>query len=310
MTRESGYSVVELLVASAILLTVSGAVLTLLHDGLAATPVLEETTDLHQRARVTADVLGADLRAAAGGTASGALSRYIASVDPRRPTDPPGTTSPSAVIVRYVVPRGAHGRLAQPLDPGGAAAIIVGSSGCPLNTIACGFTAGTRAVVFDTSGFSDFLEIDAIGPGVLSISGPAGGRSTTYPTGAEIAEAVEVAYFFDPASRQLRRQEGSATFVVADNVNAVAFEYLAYDLVQLPLGTFEDGPFTGAGATAFDADLLRVRAVRATVRVETGIAAMRGTDVRRFARPGTATGRRVIPDIVWRVDVSLRNAGS
>ena len=28
-----------------------------------------------------------------------------------------------------------------------------------------------------------------------------------------------------------------------------------------------------------------------------------------FARPGTATGRRTIPDIVVRVDVALRNVG-
>ena len=49
MIREQGFSLDELLVASAVLFAVCGATIGLLHEGLAATPVLEETTDLHQR---------------------------------------------------------------------------------------------------------------------------------------------------------------------------------------------------------------------------------------------------------------------
>ena len=81
----TGYSLIELVIASAIMLTVSGAVLGLVHDGLAGTPILEETTDVHQRARVVADAVAADLRAAAAGTPSGPLSRHFAAVEPRRP---------------------------------------------------------------------------------------------------------------------------------------------------------------------------------------------------------------------------------
>src|SRR5688500_7751989 len=91
MNREAGYSVLELLVASAVMLIVCGAVLGLLHDGLAGTPILEETTDLQQRARVAGDSLAAELRAAAAGTPAGPLSRHFAAVDPRRVEDPPGS---------------------------------------------------------------------------------------------------------------------------------------------------------------------------------------------------------------------------
>ena len=80
MSGERGFSVVELLVASAILFVVSGAVLGLLHDGLAGAPVIEESTDLHQRARVVADVIAAELRVAAAGTPSGPMSRYFAAI--------------------------------------------------------------------------------------------------------------------------------------------------------------------------------------------------------------------------------------
>jgi hypothetical protein len=310
MRGEYGYSVVELLVASAVMLTVSGAVLGLLHQGLAATPILEEATDLHQRARVAADSLARELRAAAAGTPSGPLSRYFAAVDPRVPDDPPGTVSNLAVTLRYVPPRGAHSRLAQPLEPSGSVAIIESIDGCPIDTTACGFVAGSRAVVFDVAGQADFLGIDAIGPGALTITQGTGVRAVTYAAGTEIAEAVQVTYVFDAAARQLRRRERGGSFVVADNVTAMAFDYFGDDMVALPLSLFQDGPFTGSGPMAFDRDLLRVRTVRATLRLETGVDAMRGPDVRLFARPGTATGGPVIPDIVWRIDASLRNGGS
>ena len=306
MTGERGFSVVELLISSAILFTVCGAVLGLLHDGVAATPVLEETTDLHQRARVAIDAIVGELRLTAAGTPAGALSRFFAPIDPRRMSDPPGSATGSAITLRYVPPRGAHARLAQPLAPGGAVAIL-DPGGCPGNTVACGLVADRIAVVFDTTGAADFVQIDAIGPGVLTISEIHGPRAVTYPAGAEIAEAVEVTYSFDAAARQLRRAEGGGSFVVADNITALSFEYYADDLTPLALASFGDGPFAGSGAMAFDADLLRVRTVRATFRLETGVESMRGADARMFSRPGTARGVRTIPDLTARVDVTLRN---
>ena len=307
--REGGFTFVELIVASAILITVSAAVLWLLHDGLAAAPVLEEATDLQQRARVSIDALAAELRAAAAGPPSGPLSRYFAAVEPRAAIDPPGTASASALTVRYVPPNGAHSRLVQPLLPGVPTAFVDTASPCPLGTTACGFNASTTAVVFDPSGAADFVSVDAIAPGVLTVSDPIAGRAQPYPAGDEIAEALQVSFIFDPAARQLRRAEGGGDFVLADNINAVTFEYFAADMSRLPLALFGDGPFVGAGSTAFDADLLRIRTVRATLRFDTGVDRLRGIDTRLFARPGTASGARVLPDLVARLDVALRNGG-
>lgn len=306
MIRERGFSVVELLIASAVLLTVCGGVLALLHAALAAAPVLEETTDLHQRARVATDAIAAELRLTAAGTPAGPLSRYFAAVEPRRSSDPPGTATASAITLRYVPSNGAHGRLAQPLAPGAPVA-IVDTTGCPLNTVVCGFVAGTVAVVFDTSGAADFVNVDAIGPGALTISDTSGPRATSYAAGAELAEAVQITFFFDGPARQLRRAEGGVSFVLADNVTGLSFEYWADDMVPAPLAAFTDGPFVGGGVTAFDVDLLRVRTIRATLRFETGVDTMRGTDPTLFARPGTAAGSRTIPDLTARIDIALRN---
>ena len=268
MNGQRGYTLIELLIASAILLMVSGAVLGLLHDGLVAAPVLEEATDLHQRARVSVDAIAADLRTAAAGSPSGPLSRYFAAIEPRAPADPPGTASSAVLTLRYVPVGGAYSRLAQPLSPGVPVAIVDTGSPCAAGTIACGFNAATTAVVFDPAGYADVVAVDAIGPGALTISDLAGGRVMTYAAGAEIAEIVQVTYVFDAAARQLRRIEGGGGFVLADNVIAVSFAFFAGDMSVLPLSMMQDGPFVGAGATAFDADLLRVRMVRATLRLD------------------------------------------
>ena len=310
MSLQRGASVVELLVAFAVLLVISGAVVGLLHDGLAGAPALEETTDVHQRARVAAEAVAADVRKAAGGTPSGPLARLFAALDPRAMTAPPGSAVDVALTLRYVPAGGAHGRLAQPLSPGASVAAVAQGGSCPAGTTACGFTAGTRAVVFDAGGHASVLSVDAIGPGALSISDAWGARSVAYAAGDEIAEVADVTYVFDPVARVLRREEGGVGFVLADNVADLRFDYLDDALQAMPLAIFQDGPFRGADAMRFDVDLLRVRAVRISVRLESGVDALRGRDPLRFMRPGTATGVRVVPDVAWRVDVALRNGGS
>lgn len=265
MRGDRGYTVVELLIATAIMLMVTSAVMSMLHDGLARTPVLEDSMDLHQRARIAADAIGADLRAAGNGTSSGPLSAVVPGVEPRWATEASSSASTRAVTVRYVPPLAARSRLAQPLDPGAGIAVL-DPGGCPQLTTACGFAVGMRAVVFEPSGQMDGLVVEATGPGVLVLGAGAGPRSATYPAGTEIAQVVEASYVVDPATRQLRRSEAGGTFAVADNVEGLTFEYFADNLATLPIGQFNDGPFRGAGMRMFDADLLGIRAVKATLR--------------------------------------------
>lgn len=269
MTGHRGYTVVELVIATAIMLAMTSAVMTLLHDGLVRTPVLEEASDLHQRARVAADAIAADLRAAGNGTPSGPLSAVLPAVEPRGAGAAAGSASADAVTIRYVPPFAARSRLAQPLEPASSVA-IVGSTGCPDLTTACGFTMGMRAVVFDAAGQMDGFLVEAIGPGVLVLSASAAPRSVTYPAGSEVAQIVEASYVVDSATRQLRRTEGGGTFAIADNVEALTFEYFGDSLAVAPLSRFQDGPFRGSGLRMFDADLLGIRAVTATLRLASG----------------------------------------
>jgi len=81
-------------------------------------------------------------------------------------------------------------------------------------------------------------------------------------------------------------------------------------LVALSSGTLTDGPWCpdGVNPNRFDADLLRVRRIAVTLRVESAAAALRGPAGPLFARAGTSTSaHRLLPDREIRFDVSPRN---
>ena len=307
--NERGYTIVELVVASAVLLGVMTAVTTLLHDGLAAAPMIDEHADLQQRARVSFDRLSADIAQVAAGPRGGPLTRVVAAVLPRAGGAAAASANDDVLSVRYVPPHGAESTLRDPLPPGVESVAIESADRCPRNTVACGFTAGSAALLVDDSGQSDVVAVDAIAPGVLTVRDIDTPRTATYPAGARIMTLAEVTYTLDSATRQLRRREGGGSFPLADNVTELRFEYFDAAFVRLPLTSLVDGPFRGAGRMAFDADLLRIRTVRASVRLDTGVDAFRGRDVRVFRRPGTATGPRHVPDLIAAVDVAVRNGG-
>jgi prepilin-type N-terminal cleavage/methylation domain-containing protein len=83
-------------------------------------------------------------------------------------------------------------------------------------------------------------------------------------------------------------------------------------LELVPLGTaeFTDGPWCPDASSPgrFDADLLRIRMIRVTLRIEAAVDALRGPAGVLFARGGTARDlTRVIPDREIQIEVSPRN---
>ena len=80
-------------------------------------------------------------------------------------------------------------------------------------------------------------------------------------------------------------------------------------LVPLTEAQLTDGPWCpdGSALNRYDADLLRVRRIWLTLRVQTGQVALRGTSA-LFARPGQGrAGDRLVPDQEVRIDVTPRN---
>jgi hypothetical protein len=83
-------------------------------------------------------------------------------------------------------------------------------------------------------------------------------------------------------------------------------------LQRLDPGALVDGPWCpdASAPSRFDADLLRIRRVHVTLRVEAWADALRGRDAKLFRRPGTATiGGRSVPDQQVSLDLVPRALG-
>jgi hypothetical protein len=81
-------------------------------------------------------------------------------------------------------------------------------------------------------------------------------------------------------------------------------------LVKLTPEQLTDGPWCPDGLSPgrFDADLLRIRRVRVTLRVQASSPAFRGPSGSLFVHPGTSTGgERYLPDQEIKFDVAPRN---
>jgi hypothetical protein len=102
---------------------------------------------------------------------------------------------------------------------------------------------------------------------------------------------------------------------IARNGDGVAVSRLgalgdALEPVPLSTALLTDGPWCAGPdiASAFDADLLRLREIEVRLRVEAPAAALRGPVGRLFRRPGTQThAARWVPDVELRITVGLRN---
>jgi hypothetical protein len=79
-------------------------------------------------------------------------------------------------------------------------------------------------------------------------------------------------------------------------------------LARLTPDMLKDGPMCGGGNNAFDADLLRIRKVRVTMRVQAANPSLRGSDTTLFKNPGTSRGgEKFVPDYTISFEVSPRN---
>jgi hypothetical protein len=201
-------------------------------------------------------------------------------------------------------------------------------------------------VLYDRTAHFDVFSVKNVSGGVAQIVNHG---ASTYPfaTGSRVVQVESRTYYFDVASSQLRLYDGNKSDVpVADNVVSVSFDYFGdpappvspkppsgvanclYDaagqllplpalgpagasVVPLPLAMLDDGPWCGSGATVFDADLLRVRGIRVTMRVQAPLAAFRANGS-LFLKPGfSRTSGRYVPDLsttftVWPPNLTIR----
>jgi hypothetical protein len=161
----------------------------------------------------------------------------------------------------------------QPVD-GSGVIVVKAQPGCPAGNPLCGFRVDMMAVIFDQTGAHDVFRISGVAlepPALMHAGFP---LSKNYAAGATIAQAQTVTYWHQVDTRttasQLMKYDGDETDLpVIDNVASLQFEYFADGVTPIDASGLTDGPWLpdATFANRFDADLLRVRRVRATVRV-------------------------------------------
>lgn len=320
----AGATLLDLLVATCVALATLAIVSTALPPVLDVSRVVPEATDLQQRARATEAVL-AGLVANAGAGADlageGPLPRAVPAVLPRRvlfAADPPDTAWADRLSLIQVEARAAQAPLAAPMVAGSPTVPVAWHPACGTHP-SCGFRRGDLVLVYARTGAMVIASLADVQGLVLTLATPPD-QPIGLPAVAATISVTTVS--FDAARRQLRRADGAAaTQPLTDDVVGVRVRYygtagaprwpalpgtdtcaVAADgtpylgllgpvpgaPVELTVADFTDGPWCGTGAWRFDADLLRVRAVRMALRLQATSPSVRGQSVEWFARPGQA----------------------
>jgi type II secretory pathway pseudopilin PulG len=387
MRREHGFSLLELTVAMALMLTVTASIFSLMNPASGTFQAQPEVSDMQQRLRVAADTLYKDLvMAGAGayqGQKSGSMIFYFAPVMPFRQgtlnDDPPGTFRNDIITLMYVPPTTAQTSLAKKNGNSltNSSEINVNAEpGCPAADPLCGFSDGMTMLMYDDSGNYDTWTVTQVQDnGQLKLQH--NNEKIQYPdyksteedpsSPTKIVQANYFEYYINTTTNQLMFYDGSGNpdVPIADNVVGLNFDYYGdpqppawvsptkavsdtkgpwttygprpitagvancvFDgatppgsalpslgvagsgLVKLTAAQLKDGPWcpTAASVNRWDADLLRIRKIAVTVRVQAANATLRGPAGTLFTKGGTSRGGdRFVPDQEIRFEVSPRN---
>ncbi len=242
----AGFTIIELMITSIIMMAVTGAIFTLLNPAQGTFQAQPEVSDMQQRLRVGVDAISKDLIMAGAGTYSGAsgttgaLVNFFPPILPYRAgnlnPDPPGSFKTDTISITYVPPTSSQTTISDPMPQPSAEIKVKAQPGCPVTQgqpdQLCGFKEGMRALIFDDTGAYDSFNIT----NVQGAASPPHFQhrldtfSKSYGSGARIAQVATHTYYFKADSTagtyQLMHYDGDETDLpVVDNVVALQFEY-------------------------------------------------------------------------------------
>jgi hypothetical protein len=260
------------------------------------------------------------------------------------PMTGPGSFKPDAITLLYIPNSYSQTTITQGMPISSAELKVSNQPNCPQGHELCGFSVGMGVAIFDTAGNFDTFTVTNVQESAGHLQHRGQQLSVGYLAGAQITEVVSYTYYLDRTTSQLRRYDGAQEDVpIADNVVDLRFDYFGdtqpptlpkpppgtanclYDaagnyanlpvlaatdgsLAILTTAMLTDGPYCGGANNRFDADLLRVRKVRVTLRMQVGSAALRGgTAVDGTTQRHGSGGERYVPDYIVSFDVSPRN---
>lgn len=364
LRSESGYSLVELLISSTIMLVVTGAIFGLMDPAQGTASTQPEVSDLQQRSRVGSEVLFKELMMAGAGAyqgpVTGSLVNFFAPIIPRRmgrvTPDLPGSERSDVITLSYIPNTNSQTTLSSRMPNVSSELKVTKLPNCPNGDDLCGFEEGMDVIIFDASGNFDVFTITQVQDAAAHLQHRGQDFSIPYEIGASVTQIVTNTYYWcnpvaannrpcpdDPSAWQLRLYDGfNRDIPLVDNVVDLGFEYFGdpnpplnpkpslgianclYDasggyigpgmlpstdgsLAALPLTELKNGPWCASGNNRFDADLLRIRKIRVTLRLQVANASLRGSGA-RWINAGTSTGSaKEVADYTVAFDVTPRN---
>ena len=249
---QAGFTLTEMLVASAIMVTVTAGIFSVLNPTQGTFQAQPEVADMQQRLRVAVDNLRKDLLMAGAGSytggSAGALYNFFAPIMPYRrgsdPTVPAGTCEEAedstfychdTITILYVPPTPAQTGVTQALgNEGNSAEIIVEpqlNCGPDVHDQLCGFEEGMRVLIMDIDGTWDTMTLTEIQDEALHLQHNDDELSGSYDSGnARLTQVATHTYYLkadeDTETFQLMHYDGYQTDLpVVDNVVALTFEY-------------------------------------------------------------------------------------
>lgn len=238
---DAGLTLLELMVASAITLTVTAGTFALLNPAHGIFKVQPEVADMQQRLRVGVEVLTKALVVAGAGmtvgTGAGPLVDYFAPLVPYRiglvSSDPVAGRfyRSDAITVLSVPPTPSQATIRDQLAVNAQELQLDPQVNCPQGRLdqLCGFEPRMRVLLFDASGAWDVMTITDVQDPLLRVA-YGGALTVPYEAGSPITRIVSHTYYLKSdipsGTYQLMHYDGYQTDLpVIDNVVKLEFRY-------------------------------------------------------------------------------------
>jgi prepilin-type N-terminal cleavage/methylation domain-containing protein len=248
-----------------------------------------------------------------------------------------------AITIAYIPNTASQTTISSPMPNVSAELKVNGQSNCPQGQQLCGFTVGMSVIIFDSSGNFDNFTVTQVQDAAGHLQHRGQQFSVAYETGAQVTQIVTYTYYLDRTTNQLRRYDGGDIDVpIVDNVADLRFDYFGdpqpprlpkpppgtanclYDaagnylnhpvlpatdgsLAILTQAMLTDGPYCGGGTNEFDVDLLRIKKIRVTMRMQVATPSLRGGTDRDGNLRTVSSAERYVPDYIVTFEVTPRN---
>lgn len=229
-----GYTIIELMIATGIMVVVTGAIFSMMNPAQGTFRVQPEVSDVQQRMRVSADTLYKDLIMAGAGPYQGAtvggLINYFSPILPRRSgqvnADNYDVYKDDTITLTFVPNTYSQTTISAQMPAGSAEMKVNNQPNCPQGQELCGFTAGMEVLLFDANGNFDVLTITKVQDQAGHLQHRGQGLSTTYGAGTAVTQVQSHTYWLDRTTSQLKHYDGYQTDLpVVDNVVDLKFTY-------------------------------------------------------------------------------------